>query len=210
MDSLAKEYGISQRIFDNLLKALDKACVDQEMRITEHIAALRKQMRAKPSLASPSKSTLPTGALNSSPSKQRKVASSRSDTGDGDDGISLLPKPPTKRQKVDTPSKSSIRRSGPKLPIESAIPSVSTSHNPYALRTPARFSSEDDSESSPASTPPVSPSPSTRCRFPDQNRVHSNAMDVDPESESEDDELPPPKRLRPVFLDHKKWEAPDP
>lgn len=211
MDSLAEEHGISQTIFGNLLKALDKACVTQGARIIDHVTKLRKQSNAKASSSSPSKSTLPKRAQNSSPLKKRKATSNRSDTedqdDDDDDDMSLLPKTPTKKQKVNPPSKLSIR-SSTKPPVEST-PSTSAS----AEESDTSLAETPDEESSPAHTPAISlsnPGPPTRYRVSDQNRHHSDAMDVDYEPEVEDNEPRLPKRFRPVFLDYKQWYQRDP
>jgi hypothetical protein len=203
LDSLAEEHGISQRNFDNLLKALDKGCVTQGTRITDIVTKLRKASNAQTSSASPSKSK---GAQNSSPLKKRKVASIRSDTEDidSDDEMALLPKTPTKKQKVDSSSKL-MTRSATKSSIESAPSSRASSEesNASLAETP-----EDQSSSARV---PSSPRPtSTRYRVPDQSRVRSDAMDIDSESGVEVEEPTLPKRFRPVFLDYKQWYQRDP
>jgi hypothetical protein len=124
----------------------------------------------------------------------------------------LTPETPTKRRKAESPLKTT-QHTSPTKPVIPPTPSSSR----VTLDVP------HDVEMSTLSTPQNTPShPSTsrrsqRTKSTPQVVVADPPMDVDAPSsplfsdpdEINDAEPPPPRRFRPVYLDHKQWYSRD-
>lgn len=224
--SLCEGHGIPLPAFKSIVKALDKDCDALADRIKSQLHEINSsngssKTRLRPSASpqkSPSKSAMKSRPQNRTPSKplalKRAVVFSHDVLDDSDD-ISL-PETPSKRRRVESPSKSGSsvsptkrtmapqRSTSSTAAFELAMSGVSTPHHE---RQKSSFSIGS------------SRSPLPGLFTPRQTRTHSSrsaeepdAMEVD-EQQVENLEIVEPsvrKRFRPVFLDQQQWLSQDP
>lgn len=221
--SMCEDHGIPLPAFKSIVKALDKDCdaladsIKSQLQINSSNASSKTHVRPSASpQKSPSKSAMKSKPQNLTPSKplalKRAVVFSHDALDDSDD-ISL-PQTPSKRRRVESPSKpgpsvSPTRRT--KAPqkftsstaaFELAMSGVSTPHHE---RQKSSFS--------------IGSSHSPGLFTPRRTRTHSSrpaeepdTMEVD-EQRVENLEIVEPtvrKRFRPVFLDQQQWLNQDP
>jgi len=176
---------------------------------------------------SPSKATLRTLPSKDSPHKRKVTFPQAEIEGDGYDDVDmdlLSPETPTKRRKLDSPSKFTLPV--PTKANSSLLRNNSLQSTPSSSRV-ILGASEDQEEQlshsslSDPSTPRRSQRHSHLQNHTDLTKPRqkvTDAMGVDSntnasassDEEEEEDELLPPRRFRPVFLDHKQWYGRDP
>ncbi|KAG2142372.1 hypothetical protein DEU56DRAFT_911075 [Suillus clintonianus] len=215
---LCQAHSVPVTAFKSVMKALDKdwdsdALVDRVKSQLQAIASSgpysNPRTRTRPSVSpqkSPSKSAMKTKAIpqDITPSKplalKRAVAFSHSTIDD-----SLLPETPTKRRRVESPSKSGASVSRPRH-ITAAQETGSTAAFEQAMR--------GDSGSGSGSTPrrehPKLGGEPTPMPTPTAMEVDEQQAETEIEIETEPAQPPVRNRFRPVFLDQKQWCSRDP
>ncbi|KAG1729565.1 hypothetical protein EDB19DRAFT_1938373 [Suillus lakei] len=224
--SLCQNHGVPLPAFKSVIKALDRDCDIIADRIKSQLQEMNSsgtssKLRTRPSASpqkSPSKSAMKAKSQDVTPAKplalKRAVAFSHSTLDDLDD--TLLPETPTKRRRVESPSKPGSSVSPTKYTIapqrttssivafEQALRGDSTPH--HEQQKSAFFIATSSGSHSPL------PGPSTPRRMrshPSRVTEESAAMEVD-EQRAEPAEPPVRKRFRPVFLDQQQWCSRDP
>ncbi|KAG2352594.1 hypothetical protein BDR07DRAFT_1615638 [Suillus spraguei] len=206
--SLCQNYSVHLPGFKSVIKALDKNCAIETPNSLFYLAQ-----------KSPSKSAMKAKSQDVTPAKplalkRAVVAFSHSTIDDIDD--TLLPETPTKRRRVESPSKLGASISPTKrtmapqrtthsiTPFEQAIRGNSTPrHEQQQLAFPIAISGGPHS-------PLPGPSTPRRTRnYPSRLVEESAAMEVN-QQRLEPAELPVRKRFRPVFLDQQQWRSRDP
>jgi len=221
--SLCETHGVPLPAFKSIVKALDKDCDALADKIKSQLhngnsPGASSKLRIRPSASpqkSPSKSVLKSKAQDRTPAKplalKRAVAFSH-DVQDDSDDISL-PETPSKRRRVESPSKhspSTPRAKHAMTPLGTTSVTTAFEQAMRGVSTPRHEAKK--SAFSINSSHTSLPGPST----PQRSRTHSskfadeaNAMEVD-EEPMESVELPVRKRFRPVFLDQQQWHSQDP
>ncbi|KAG1900399.1 uncharacterized protein F5891DRAFT_1033865 [Suillus fuscotomentosus] len=225
--SLCQNHGVRLPAFKSVMKALDKECDAvagrikselQEMKFSEAPSKLRTRPSTSPQ-KSPSKSAMKAKSRDVTPAKpltlKRAVVAFSHSIDDPDD--TLLPETPTKRRRVESPSKPS----GSVLtPAKRTRAPQSATHSVTAFEQAVRGDSTPRHEQQKSAFPiAVSigshsslPGPSTprRSRNQPSRLVEESAtMEVD-EQRSAPAGPPVRKRFRPVFLDQRQWCSRDP
>ncbi|KAH7905447.1 hypothetical protein BJ138DRAFT_1164751 [Hygrophoropsis aurantiaca] len=219
---LLENYNVNKTAFRTLYKTIDKSCeaiadmINEEM--TRRQASRPSASQSKPSLSpkkSPSKPSLKGKSIELTPSKptgQKRVIIARSRAQDFDDDTSF-PDTPTKKRKLDSPSKS-ITSSSPRKRTAVDTPSSTTSYHLAMNGVNGASGNREESLSSKIAPPsfmsPI-PGPST----PRKTRNHSTlpvekSGDRDLEETDNAREQLLPRRFRPIFLEQQQWCNRDP
>ncbi|KIK41596.1 hypothetical protein CY34DRAFT_107261 [Suillus luteus UH-Slu-Lm8-n1] len=224
--SLCANHGVALPAFKTIIKALDKDCDAVAGRIKSQLQEMSSsgapsKLRTRPSTSpqkSPSKSAMKTKSQDVTPAKpitlKRAVAFSRSTTDDLDD--TLLPETPTKRRRIESPSKlgASVSPTKRTISLQRATPSITAFEQAMRGDLTPRLQQQKPDFS--IATYNVSHSPLPGPSTPRRTRNHpsilaeeSAEMEVD-EQRAEPAEPPVRKRFRPVFLDQQQWCSRDP
>ncbi|OJA15760.1 hypothetical protein AZE42_05344 [Rhizopogon vesiculosus] len=217
---LCETHGVPLPAFKSIVKALDKDCDELADRIKSKLqnmdssnapSKLRTRTSASPQ-KSPSKSAMKSKSQDLTPAKPLALKHAvifSHDVLDDSDDISL-PETPSKRRRVESPSKpgpsgSSAKRTtapqGTTTAFELAMKGAST---PRHERQKSAFSTGG------SHSPMPGPSTPRRTRtHPPRPAEEPDAMEAD-EQRVETAEPPVRKRFRPVFLDQQQWCSQDP
>jgi hypothetical protein len=221
--SLCENHGVALPAFKTIIKALDKDCDVVAGRIKSQLQEMSSsgapsKLRTRPSTSpqkSPSKSAMKTKSHDVTPAKpitlKRAVAFSRSTTDDLDD--TLLPETPTKRRRIESPSKhgASVLPTKRTISLQRATPSITAFEQ--AMRgdfTPRLQQQKPDFS---IATYNVSYSPLPGPSTPRRTRNHPSILAEESAAMEVDEQRAEPavrKRFRPVFLDQQQWCSRDP
>ncbi|KAG2339479.1 hypothetical protein BDR05DRAFT_1003297 [Suillus weaverae] len=225
--SLCQNYGVPLPAFKSVIKALDKDCDVVAGRIKSQLQEMNSsgapsKLRTRPSTSpqkSPSKSAMKAKSQDTTPArplalKRAVVAFSHSTIDDLDDV--LLPETPTKRRRVESPSKPGAGASPTKRTIAPQKTTTSIAAFEQTIRGDSTPRHEEQKSafsiaiSSDSHSPLPGPSTPRRTRsHPSGLAEESAAMEVD-DQRSEPADPPVRKRFRPVFLDQRQWCSRDP
>ncbi|KAG2058232.1 hypothetical protein BDR06DRAFT_1018477 [Suillus hirtellus] len=220
--SLCQNHGVRLPAFKSVMKALDKECDAVAGRIKSELQEMNfsgapSKLRIRPSTSpqkSPSKSAMKAKSRDVTPAKpltlKRAVVAFSHSVDDPDD--TLLPETPTKRRRVESPSKpggSVLTPTRRTRAPQNATHSVTAFEQAVRGDSTPRHEQQKSAFSIAVSIGSHSsfPGPSTPRRSRNQPSIlveESATMEVD-EQRSAPAGPPVRKRFRPVFLDQRQW-----